>query len=67
MGIFSRKKSSSNNNYSITSDPSMTKWENQFCDSCGRSTQHKISKISQNSDRAVIKCTKCQKWDEGYW
>lgn len=68
MGFFSRKnKNSSSENYSVTADRSMTRWESRYCNACGRPASHKIAREQPGSDRAIVNCTECKKWEEEYW
>ncbi len=70
MGIFGRKKKGKRNNdeiYDVTSDPSMTRWEDRVCSSCGQNSTHKISRDLQGSSEASIRCTKCGHWENTRW
>jgi hypothetical protein len=67
MGLFSRTKGPDSGSYDVTSDPSMTRWEQRRCDSCGNRTTHKVARTGRGSSRAVVTCTKCKHWEEESW
>lgn len=69
MGLFGKKKSRSNDggHYDVTSDPNMTRWPQRFCDHCGETTLHKVSRNSRGSSDATSQCKTCMKWEEVSW
>ena len=67
MGLFSRGRGSTSGSYDVTSDPSMTRWEQRHCDSCRKTTTHKIARTARGSSRATATCTECKNWEEESW
>lgn len=65
MGFFSKKKSSSGR--SVLSDQSMTRYEQRYCDKCGKNTEHKIGRYGPGETKAAINCTTCKSHSTGTW
>jgi len=62
-----KSSSSGSSSYSVAQDPSMTRWEQRYCSSCGKSTRHKVYRHEQGSSKADYQCKVCGDGYAGSW